>query len=80
MHIESELQLGAFLPVIYHVADQIFTLPPLLTGGTLAAATAQRVGMQWVGETDKYYGLPLHVYRLRPPDLVTENAAAEALS
>ena len=33
------------------------------------AATAKRVGMEWVGETDKYYGLRLHVYRLRLADL-----------
>ena len=29
------------------------------------AATAQRVGMEWVGETDKYYDLNLQVYRVR---------------
>jgi RimJ/RimL family protein N-acetyltransferase len=33
------------------------------------AATARRVGMVWVGETDKYYGLRLQVFRLRPGDL-----------
>ncbi|MEV6793054.1 GNAT family N-acetyltransferase [Streptomyces sp. NPDC051320] len=33
------------------------------------AATARRVGMEWVGETDKYYGLRLQVYRLRKGDL-----------
>ncbi|MQA78641.1 MAG: GNAT family N-acetyltransferase [Streptosporangiales bacterium] len=33
------------------------------------AATARRVGMDWVGETDKYYGLKLQVYRLRKADL-----------
>lgn len=33
------------------------------------AATAQRVGMEWVGETDKYYGLRLQVFRLRKGDL-----------
>jgi hypothetical protein len=25
--------------------------------------------MEWVGETDKYFGLTLQVYRLRPADL-----------
>ena len=25
--------------------------------------------MTWVGETDKYFGLTLQVYRLRPSDL-----------
>jgi RimJ/RimL family protein N-acetyltransferase len=33
------------------------------------AATARRVGMEWVGETDKYYDLHLQVYRLRAGDL-----------
>ncbi|OEU94826.1 GNAT family N-acetyltransferase [Streptomyces oceani] len=36
---------------------------------TRAAATAKRIGMEWVGETDKYYGLHLDVYRLRAGDL-----------
>jgi RimJ/RimL family protein N-acetyltransferase len=34
-----------------------------------AIATAKRLGMQWVGETTKYYGLTLQVYRIRPSDL-----------
>jgi RimJ/RimL family protein N-acetyltransferase len=34
-----------------------------------AAATAKRIGMEWVGETDKYYDLQLNVYRLRSADL-----------
>jgi RimJ/RimL family protein N-acetyltransferase len=38
-----------------------------------AEKLARRLGMQWVGETDKYYDLRLQVYRLRPPDLVTED-------
>jgi RimJ/RimL family protein N-acetyltransferase len=33
------------------------------------AATAERVGMEWVGETDKYYDLQLQVFRLRKADL-----------
>lgn len=33
------------------------------------AATARRVGMEWVGETEKYYNLQLQVYRLRKGDL-----------
>jgi RimJ/RimL family protein N-acetyltransferase len=32
-------------------------------------ATARRVGMEWVGETDKYYDLRLQVFRLRKGDL-----------
>lgn len=34
-----------------------------------AIATAERLGMEWVGETSKYYGLALQVYRIRPSDL-----------
>jgi ribosomal-protein-alanine N-acetyltransferase len=35
-----------------------------------AERLARRLGMEWVGETDKYYDLRLQVFRLRPPDLV----------
>jgi RimJ/RimL family protein N-acetyltransferase len=38
-------------------------------GNTRGVATARRVGMEWVGETDKYYQRLLQVYRLRPGDL-----------
>jgi [ribosomal protein S5]-alanine N-acetyltransferase len=38
-------------------------------GNVRARHLAVRLGMQWVGETDKYYGRTLDVYRLRPPDL-----------
>ncbi|XVQ09674.1 GNAT family N-acetyltransferase [Spirillospora sp. CA-255316] len=34
-----------------------------------AAATAERIGMEWVGETDNYHRLRLQEYRLRPGDL-----------
>ncbi|TDW84378.1 RimJ/RimL family protein N-acetyltransferase [Kribbella pratensis] len=34
-----------------------------------ACATARRLGMAWVGETDKYYGLPMQIYRLRAAEL-----------
>lgn len=33
------------------------------------SATVQRLGMEWVGETEKYYDLRLQVFRLRPADL-----------
>jgi RimJ/RimL family protein N-acetyltransferase len=36
---------------------------------TRAAATVRRIGMQWVGETEKYHDLRLQVFRLRPADL-----------
>ena len=35
-------------------------------GNARAAAVARRNGMEWVGETDKYFGMRLQVYRLRP--------------
>lgn len=31
--------------------------------------TARRIGMEWVGETEKYYDLRLQVFRLRKGDL-----------
>ncbi|MBB5139171.1 RimJ/RimL family protein N-acetyltransferase [Thermocatellispora tengchongensis] len=36
------------------------------------SGTAKRLGMQWVGETEKYYGMRLDVYRLWPSDLTPE--------
>ncbi|OBH30434.1 GCN5 family acetyltransferase [Mycobacterium sp. E342] len=38
-------------------------------GNRRGVATARRVGMEWVGETDKYYNLTLQVYRLTKADL-----------
>lgn len=40
---------------------------------TRAVATARRIGMDWVGETEKYYGMRLQVFRLRPSDLDAES-------
>ncbi len=34
-----------------------------------AITTAERLGLQWVGETAKYYGLNLQVYRIRQGEL-----------
>lgn len=36
---------------------------------TRAIGTARRIGMEWVGETTKYYDLRLQVFRIRPSDL-----------
>ncbi len=36
---------------------------------TRAAAMVRRIGMEWVGETEKYHGLRLQEYRLMPGDL-----------
>jgi RimJ/RimL family protein N-acetyltransferase len=34
-----------------------------------AEAMVRRIGMEWVGETEKYHNLRLQVFRLRPGDL-----------
>ena len=48
-------------------------------GNQRGVATARRVGMDWVGETDKYYNLTLEVYRLNKADLdLPEPACAPA--
>jgi RimJ/RimL family protein N-acetyltransferase len=38
-------------------------------GNARAAATVRNNGMQWVGETTKYFGVDLQVFRLRMADL-----------
>ena len=38
---------------------------------TRAMATVRRMGMEWIGETEKYHNLRLQEYRLRPADLAT---------
>ncbi|MDH6697582.1 GNAT family N-acetyltransferase [Streptomyces sp. MAA16] len=48
-------------------ADEIFAV--VRPRNERGAATARRVGMEWVGETDRYYDLRLQVYRLLPADL-----------
>jgi RimJ/RimL family protein N-acetyltransferase len=47
--------------------DQVIAL--VRPANTRAAATARRIGMQWVGETEKYHNLRLQEYRLTPADL-----------
>jgi [ribosomal protein S5]-alanine N-acetyltransferase len=42
-----------------------------------AIRLAERLGMQWVGETEKYYDMRLQVFRVRPPDLVQPVIAPE---
>ena len=48
-------------------ADEIFAV--VRPENTRAAATVRQNGMHWVGETDKYFGLHLQVFRLRHADL-----------
>ncbi|MDR7300422.1 GNAT family N-acetyltransferase [Haloactinomyces albus] len=47
--------------------DELFAVAR--TNNTRAIATARHIGMEWVGETTKYYGLRLQVFRIRPADL-----------
>lgn len=47
--------------------DELFAVAR--PGNHRAAAMARRIGMRWVGETEKYYGLNLQIYRLRKGDL-----------
>lgn len=50
-----------------HGADEVFAVVRLRN--TRAAATARRIGMEWVGETEKYYDLRLQVFRLRASNM-----------
>jgi RimJ/RimL family protein N-acetyltransferase len=48
--------------------DELFAVAR--PNNTRAIAVAKKLGMEWVGETDKYYGLRLQVFRIRPSDLI----------
>lgn len=58
-----------------HDVGEIFAV--VRSGNVRAVATVRRNGMEWVGETTKYYGLNLQVFRLRRADY--NPAAAMAL-
>jgi RimJ/RimL family protein N-acetyltransferase len=47
--------------------DEIFAV--VRPRNARGVATARRVGMEWVGETEKYYDLRLQVFRLRKGEL-----------
>lgn len=51
-------------------AEELFAVAR--TDNVRAFATARRLGMHWVGETDKYYDRTLQVYRIRPGDLAVD--------
>jgi RimJ/RimL family protein N-acetyltransferase len=40
-------------------------------GNRRSTAVAQRLGMDYVGRTEKFYGLRMELYRLRPGDLIS---------
>jgi RimJ/RimL family protein N-acetyltransferase len=48
--------------------DQVIAL--VRPANARAVATVRRIGMQWVGETEKYHNLRLQQYLLRPADLI----------
>jgi RimJ/RimL family protein N-acetyltransferase len=50
-----------------HEIDELFTV--VRPENTQTAATVRENGMHWVGETTKYFGLNLQVFRLRQADL-----------
>jgi acyl-CoA synthetase (AMP-forming)/AMP-acid ligase II len=61
IRLECDLRLGVFLPIIYHVGDQIFTLSAFLAGGSLVigrkpvpdqvaeAIESERITALWAG-------------------------------
>jgi RimJ/RimL family protein N-acetyltransferase len=51
-----------------HYVDEVFSV--VRRDDTRTAAAVARTGMRWVGETTKYFGLPLQVYRWRRADLL----------
>jgi RimJ/RimL family protein N-acetyltransferase len=52
---------------LHQDVDEIFAV--VRPGNTRAAATVRNNGMHWVGETTKYFGTELQVFRLRLADL-----------
>lgn len=55
-----------------HDEEEIFAV--VRPGNARAEAVARRIGMEWVGETGKYYDLSLQVYRLRHGDLIAQES------
>jgi acyl-CoA synthetase (AMP-forming)/AMP-acid ligase II len=61
IRLDCDLRIGTFLPIIYHIGDQIFTLSAFLAGGSLvigrkpdpeqvaAAIEAERITALWAG-------------------------------
>jgi RimJ/RimL family protein N-acetyltransferase len=48
--------------------DEVFAL--VRPANERAEAAARRLGMTWVGETEKYYEMRLNVFRLRANDMI----------
>ena len=47
--------------------QEVFAL--VSPGNDRAVATARRIGMEWIGETDQYHQQKLELYRIRHDDL-----------
>lgn len=52
--------------------DQVIAL--VRPANTRATATVRRIGMEWMGETEKYHNLRLQEYRLTPGDLAASGS------
>lgn len=50
-----------------HGEEEVFAV--VRPNNDRGTSTAREIGMEWVGESSKYYGLRLQVYRLRKGDL-----------
>ncbi len=70
----TEAGRGVLARAFANDVDEVFAL--VRPANRRAEAAARRVGMTWVGETEKYYGLRLNVFRIRPADLAPELDAA----
>jgi ribosomal-protein-alanine N-acetyltransferase len=49
--------------------EEVFAI--VRPGNQRSSSVARRLGMEYVGRTDKYYGLHAELFRLRPGDLIT---------
>jgi RimJ/RimL family protein N-acetyltransferase len=63
---EAGLAVAHYALQEHHVEEVFAVVRP---NNHRAAAAAVRMGMEWAGETEKYYQLLLQVYRLRAADL-----------
>lgn len=63
----TEIGLAAAEHAFRHGVAEVYAV--IRPGNARSTAVARRLGMQYVGCTDKYYRLELDVFRLRPADL-----------
>jgi RimJ/RimL family protein N-acetyltransferase len=50
--------------------DEVFAI--VRPGNERSSQVARRLGMEYVGRTDKYWGLHAELFRLRPADLIDQ--------